>query len=349
MKSRETFLFSAVTILFIFGNSVQAYLPIFDLSDNSSANSINNNGQIVGYKGQACLFDTTGNEANIYLGGNTAFSISDNGQIVGRGIGASAYLFDSTGGGANKNLGALSGYPYSDARSINNNGQIVGSAFNNYLHTEERACLFDSTGGGANKNLGTLGGYIHNYSISVASSINNNGQIVGGGETASLDYHACLFDPTGGGANKDLGTLGGTLNWSYARSINNKGNIVGDAYHSTGGGDHACLFDPTGGGANIDLGPGDAYCINDKGQIVGISTGGATLFDPTGHGNNINLNTLIDPSLGWSLTYANCINNSGWIVGTGTYNGQQHGYLLTPEPATLFLLGLGAVMLRKRR
>ena len=37
--------------------------------------------------------------------------------------------------------------------------------------------------------------------------------------------HATLFDSTGGGANKDLGTLGG--NESLAYSINNSNQIVG--------------------------------------------------------------------------------------------------------------------------
>jgi hypothetical protein len=82
--------------------------------------------------------------------------------------------------------------------------------------------------------------------------------------------------------------------------------------------------------------------------------GRAVLFDPTGGGNNINLNTLIDPSLGWTLITANSINDNGWIVGVGynRYNpdSYQRAYLLIPEPATLSILALGCLAIpRKRR
>jgi len=91
--------------------------------------------------------------------------------------------------------------------------------------------------------------------------------------------------------------------------------------------------------------------INDNGQIVGACANSsashhACLFDPTGHGNNIDLNTLIDPSSGWTLEGANCINNNGWIVGYGINpDGYEHAFLLTPEPATVLLLGLGVPIL----
>jgi len=122
----------------------------------------------------------------------------------------------------------------------------------------------------------------------------------------------------------DLGDLG--WNYSVALSINEGGQIVGEAVNSS---DNftATLFDPTGAGNNIDLGTlggtySEALSINDAGQIVGhaSNSGGywrATLFDPTGSCNNIDLNTLIDPACGWTLIEAKSINNSGWIVGFG--------------------------------
>jgi uncharacterized membrane protein len=42
------------------------------------------------------------------------------------------------------------------------------------------------------------------------------------------------------------------------------------------------------------------------------------------------LNTLIPQTSGWVLQSATDINVWGQIVGSGTRNGQPHGYLLTP-------------------
>ena len=120
-----------------------------------------------------------------------------------------------------------------------------------------------------------------------------------------------MFDPTGSGKNIDLGTSGGLYSW--AKSINNRGQIVGRTY-----------------------------------DRLGISR--ATLFDPTGGGNNIDLNTLIDPGLGWWLVHANSINDNGWIVGRGVNpDGYERAYLLIPEPASALLMVLGVFALRQRR
>jgi probable HAF family extracellular repeat protein len=167
---------------------------------------------------------------------------------------------------------------------------------------------------------------------------------------------ATLFDPSGNGNNINLGTLGGKD--SSAWCINNAGQIVGESdlplssYHAT-------LFDSTGRGNNIDLGTmyggvvSTATAINDLGQIVGSASNPmgnfcAVMFDSTGGGNNIDLNTLINPSSHWVLKNAYGINNDGWIVGLGTYNGFTHAFLLTPEPATILLFGLAGLALRKR-
>jgi len=370
MKSITNFLFATLLILLALDSSAQAYRPVIDLGTlggpynfGSIAYSVNNKGQIVGYAydssgapQHACLFDKTGGGNNIDLGTlggdrSEAYSINNNGQIVGGADNSSGWwgacLFDSTGGGANKQLGVDS------ANYINDNGQIVGGSGN-----PARAFLLDPDGYG-NYNYINLGGrFFPGWEISSASSINNNGQIVGGSSLFGTP-RAFLLDPEGGG-NYNCIELGGYF--SGALSINDSGQIVGYARNSSPT-NRACLFDSTGGGANIDLGTlggdySEAHSINNNGQIVGDGANEsagyygyrACLFDPTGQGNNIDLNTLIDPSSRWILQRAYSINNNGWIVGYGTNpDGYTRAYLLTPEPATVCLLGLGALSLIRRK
>jgi hypothetical protein len=65
-----------------------------------------------------------------------------------------------------------------------------------------------------------------------------------------------------------------------------------------------------------------------------------------------NLNDLIPAGSGCVLTYASSINDSGQIAGTGTFDGHQHAFLLTPTPEPgMFGLsaGVAGVLLLARR
>lgn len=253
--------------------------------ENSWAGSINNNAQIVGaadsndsqQSPQATIFDPNGEGNNTGLGEKgSACSINDNGQIVGYAGNVEdcyAVLFDPTGQGNNIDLGTLDGYLHSVAYSINNSGQSVGYAFNDLdlFAFDVRAVLFDPTGQGDDIDLGTLGG-----ETSAAVSTNDNGQIVGRASIApNPDHdsywleHATLFDPNGAANNIDLGTLD-EFGGSVAASINNKGQIVGQAW------EWQVWYD---------------YGKNFR----------AVLFNPTGAGNNTDLNSLINPALNWTL------------------------------------------------
>ncbi len=105
-------------------------------------------------------------------------------------------------------------------------------------------------------------------------------------------------------------------------------------------------------GGNYSVG----YGINSLGQVVGT----AALADNRDHaflysdGMMTDLNTLIAPASGLTLTYANAINNAGWIVGFGENSvGEERAYLLVPipepEPCLFASLGAAALLLSGRR
>lgn len=109
--------------------------------------------------------------------------------------------------------------------------------------------------------LGTLGGH-----ASRAYAINNLGDVAGSAYTAEFERHACVWKD---GAIIDLGALTGPDPQSWAKDINNVGQVVGVSRYA---GWRAVLWDD---GEIIDLGTlnADSYAeaINDAGQIVGYS------------------------------------------------------------------------------
>ncbi|MGE5607813.1 MAG: DUF3466 family protein [Bacillota bacterium] len=157
-------------------------------------------------------------------------------------------------------LGTLGG-PESSASSINNKGQIVGSA--QTADGQTHAFLYSDK---AMIDLGTLGG-----SYSSASGINDAGLIVGTSKTVNDAFRAFLYQ---GNQMQNLGTLGGSD--SYAGGINNQGQIVGTSYCPSDPWNrlqHAFLYS---NGTMTDLGaPTPQYPnssgarINNKGQIAG--------------------------------------------------------------------------------
>lgn len=115
--------------------------------------------------------------------------------------------------------------------------------------------------------LGTLGGL-----FTMASSINDSGQITGYSETQgpSCFAHAFIYS---GGEMSDLGTLGGNI--SLASSINNAGEIAGSSYTASGAEhgfiysngqltDFNSLIDPALGITVVGIG-----AVNNAGQMIG--------------------------------------------------------------------------------
>jgi probable HAF family extracellular repeat protein len=272
------------------GDDYQAFL--FSYADKSmteigslggklnAACAINSAGQVTGYSqdenGNLLAFVFSRNAPIASLGtlddGSTseAFGINNRGEVVGdsqsgnqshRPVLFSNNSVQDLGLGESSEPDALE-----TAYAINDSGQIVGrhSAGNNGFH----AFLYSN---GNTTDFSTLGG-----ANGEALAINKNGHVVGDSDTADGVAHAFLFD----GSLKDLGTLPGYENASYARGINNSDEIVGESdsadqkrafVYSKG---HLVQLDALAqnlneaGFASLDV----AYGINDKGWVVGYGT-----------------------------------------------------------------------------
>jgi probable HAF family extracellular repeat protein len=239
------------------------------------------------------------------IGVKGAVAINNNRQIVGKSAGY-GFIWQN---GQMTNLGSLGGSGNgSDARDINDNGQVVGT----YLSSSgiTRAFLWQN---GVMTDIGTFGGY------SVAKGINNNGQIFGASQDITGQVHTFLVD---NGIMIDLGTQFG------AQSINNSGTIAG--YMGIGAVAHAAVWE---NGSITDLGvlPGCdisvANGINNANQVVGKSW---LSTDSTRQFSFIWENGEMKPigSLGGIYTEAASINDDGLIVGTSTTEfGDFHAFL----------------------
>ena len=202
---------------------------------------------------------------------------------------------------------------------INKNDQIVGASGPTKESYAAACAWFDNQV----KDLGV------NYEYSYANGINDDGAIVG---TTKLGMFWWAFEIRNS-RYRWLNSLAGTGDVPFA--VNNKNQIVGLSEYDDDFHHHAVLWENDKIRDLGTLGGTDsaAYGINEKGVVVGKSQ----IRNGTEHafswkkGKMTDLNRLIPDASGWTLKYANAINNVGQIVGTGTHDGQTRAFLLTPK------------------
>jgi probable HAF family extracellular repeat protein len=376
---------------------------IADNNYNLSGNRINNLGQIVGraqvFSGTPLTSTSTtflwqnGIFTNLSLTGlkvggpndgqtitmpgrgGLATNLNDLGTIVGTGDElpgpTDRGMFWSLNTSGNYELtiyefGGVESYFY----GINESNQIAGRHI--YAPGKINAIYWEN---GIRTDLPSLGG-----DSNEARSINDLGQLVGWVDTDGADNSTNTFaatywekEPNGNWVLTNLGTWGGTQ--SFARSINNNGNIVGQIVTGT---DPLTLNSNPyiyTNGVKTDLGSlggtrGDALEVNSVGQVVGNSYIDASNTIQHAYlwedGQLIDLNTIARNLNGWTLTTAVSINDRGDILARGTNpnftyinaNGQvtlqTRSFILksTPEGKTTLsltsLILVGAFSFKKR-
>jgi probable HAF family extracellular repeat protein len=204
-----------------------------DLAVNGAVD-INNHFQVIG--GTGGLWQNgvvTGIGTLPGFSSSIANSINEAGKVVGATEDQTdAFLWSPTTpngtSGSMIDLGHLRGGNYAMAWRINNNNQVVG--FANTLLPGIRGLITHAFlwQNGVMSDLGTFDGRKKTYSSSMATGINDSGQVVGSSGGPFAGEHAFIWQSSTGMV--DLNTLipsgsGWLLN--EARAINNAGQIVG--------------------------------------------------------------------------------------------------------------------------
>lgn len=335
---------------------------------NSVGYGVNDSGQVTGYSNLSSGLD----HAFLYSNGtlNDLGTLGNYGSSFGNSINSSGQVTgfsDVQGGGTTGffyNGSSLQGLNagFSVGNGINSSGQIAGTYYP--VGTYSHAFVTDANGSGLT-DLHTLGG-----SDSEGLGVNDFGQVTGYSYTAN-NNHRDAFLTIGNTLGQTMIDIGGVNGGGYSEGlgVNNLGQVTGD--YNDSGFQHAFLTSADGANlAGLGTLGGDSSegrSVNSSGQVVGnseITPGGGAqhAFLYTG-GTMTDLNSLIDPTLGFTLNYAYGISNNGYITGVGVINNQSHAFLLkltadsggtvAPEPAAIVpfaLMGMGlAGMILKAR
>jgi probable HAF family extracellular repeat protein len=329
--------------------------PVYSMSflpTGFTATAMNGSGRIVGNtSGGVSIWDGA-SLTNLGLGANSyGYAINSRGDVAGALNGAYGQPFLYTSGAAHNAGPVLDDVQKGRASGLNDMGHVAGEYAT--FGGDQHAWM---DGNGSVHMLGTLRDW---DTWSVATAINNHGQVVGSSTYDGADTprtgHAFLYQD---GTMQDLGSLGG---WdSGANDINDAGQVVGWSTDET---EDRVPFIYTGGamrhlgGLDGDSAFGEAKGINNAGLVVGWAqyswseTTDAFLYAGSGM---LNLNRLVDGADGWTVVEAYDINDAQQILGRACRLDECVSVRLdlvsaVPEPGSYAMLAAGLVLLGRRR
>lgn len=275
----------------------------------------------------------------------SGWRINNAGKVVGlaadeTGIGAASYFRGVT------KFEVPVGPMFSEARGVNNNGEIVGQLGGSGFYSKSGSLVPLPFVALDVNDSGTVVGQNHIWSEGVDRivtpqnwhtefySINNAGMIAGWSNFGSGTTQALIYDGTN---FTNLGLLvNGGLYQSYAEGMSENGNV--SVYGETSlGTSQAYLY--RGGVLTLAEGMSHAHGVNDSGILVGIGDRGAAVWKD---GRTSYLSELVDPALNLRFDWAVDINDAGQILAYGTGGT----YILTPvpEPGSWALMICGFVL-----
>jgi len=284
--------------------------------DDATATALSNTGQVCGdgkvvAGTMAFLWDAENGMQPLgdFPGGFTeswAYGLNNNGQVVGRGTtggGHVPFVWSEATGLVNANDLRAPGETLSLVRAldINDAGQIVGSS-------GSRPALRLNVDGTVT-DLGDLpGGYDHGG----PGAINSDGLVCGWSYGTDGSTRAFLWDPAYVHPDdldchmRDLGSLPGEGESSYAHDVNDAGHVVGDS--DVDGTTHAFLWTLEEGMQDLNdliiwdndeilLELHTAVAINEAGQILCNAAGEVAVLTPAGpppHPGDVNNDGAVD-------------------------------------------------------
>ncbi len=357
-RMRTIIILSAIALMTLAGVApVYASYTLADLGV-MKPKGVNDSGQIAGYIGEHAVLYANGTLEDLgsFNGGRftKVQAITNNGRILAWNYNPNnawlieGYIYD-TRTKALTDMGSLGTNAL--LSGINEAGQVVGRYYPP-ASTSGNSHNFVYNNGTIN-DVGTWGGRYINY----RPTINNNGKIAGSNSTDGYGTRSYISNLDGKGAVYigDLGKDSSNMVNTVLCGFNDSGYAVGSAKSSTDSQTHAYLYD---GQNMIDLhgflGPkayrSEATFLNNNGLIVGYYYD--TSFNTYRYIYDNGVVTDLDAvaaGLGLTITSVDDINNNGWIIGTGTLNGQTRGFLLAPEsapvpvPPAFWMFGSGLI------